>query len=358
MELKLGERIRSYRRERHLTQEQLAEALGVTVGAVYKWESGRSVPEIGLLVEMADLFETSVDALLGYQYRSNDRAKTVRLLKDLKHVRTLDSLQEADRALRRYPNDFEIVYYSALLYHLRGIEQNDETLIARALPLLEKALSLIEQNQDRAISELSLYTDLANVHYELGNTSKSVELLQEHNPCDIHAALIGDILSREEGQAQEAMSYLSVALLNCVTNQIIITNGYLNVFQRNGRWQDGLAMLDWTLSSLPALKKTDCSNFLQKSEATLLVVRAEFHLQLGQREQAAEALRRARATAQAFDRDPSYLADHIRFVVSKEKASGHDNMGSTAMEAVEKLLCSSDMQELRDLWEGICHETA
>ena len=58
-----------------MTQEQLAEALGVTFAAVSKWERGVTTPEPCYIVEMADLFETSVDALLGYQYRNNNRKK-------------------------------------------------------------------------------------------------------------------------------------------------------------------------------------------------------------------------------------------------------------------------------------------
>lgn len=41
--MKLSENIRAFRRARGLTQEQLAEVLDVTVGAVYKWESGVSL---------------------------------------------------------------------------------------------------------------------------------------------------------------------------------------------------------------------------------------------------------------------------------------------------------------------------
>ena len=43
MKLSLSENIRSLRKQRKMTQEKLAEALGVTVGAVYKWESGDSL---------------------------------------------------------------------------------------------------------------------------------------------------------------------------------------------------------------------------------------------------------------------------------------------------------------------------
>ena len=43
MTLRLAENIRTMRKARVLTQEQLAEVLGVTVGAVYKWEAGDSL---------------------------------------------------------------------------------------------------------------------------------------------------------------------------------------------------------------------------------------------------------------------------------------------------------------------------
>ena len=50
MEIKLSENIKRFRKERKMTQEQLAEALGVTTGAVYKWERNLSTPEIGLIL--------------------------------------------------------------------------------------------------------------------------------------------------------------------------------------------------------------------------------------------------------------------------------------------------------------------
>ena len=43
MDMKLAETIRTFRKERSLTQEQLSEVLGVTAGAVYKWEAGGSL---------------------------------------------------------------------------------------------------------------------------------------------------------------------------------------------------------------------------------------------------------------------------------------------------------------------------
>ena len=53
-----------------MKQEQLAEALDVSITAVSKWEREMATPELKYIVEMADLFEVSVDNLLGYNIQS------------------------------------------------------------------------------------------------------------------------------------------------------------------------------------------------------------------------------------------------------------------------------------------------
>lgn len=85
MKIKLSENIRAFRKEHAMTQEQLTEVLNVTVGAVYKWESGQSVPELGTIVELADLFDTSVDVLLGYEMKDNRLQTTIKRLEACRH---------------------------------------------------------------------------------------------------------------------------------------------------------------------------------------------------------------------------------------------------------------------------------
>lgn len=63
--LKIHEQIAFLRKQKGLTQEQLATALGVTNQSVSKWESGQCCPDIQLLPAIAELFEVSVDELLG-----------------------------------------------------------------------------------------------------------------------------------------------------------------------------------------------------------------------------------------------------------------------------------------------------
>lgn len=65
--LKINEQIAFLRRQKGITQEELAHAMGVTNQAVSKWESAVCSPDIQLLPGLAAFFGVSVDELLGYQ---------------------------------------------------------------------------------------------------------------------------------------------------------------------------------------------------------------------------------------------------------------------------------------------------
>ena len=63
--INMGERIREMRKAKGLTQEALSQAVGVSIQAVSKWETGQSLPDVTLLPAIADYFEIPVDALFG-----------------------------------------------------------------------------------------------------------------------------------------------------------------------------------------------------------------------------------------------------------------------------------------------------
>lgn len=60
-----GKRFQELRKEKKMTQEEVAERLNISSQAVSKWENDISYPDISLLVEIANMFGTSVDTLLG-----------------------------------------------------------------------------------------------------------------------------------------------------------------------------------------------------------------------------------------------------------------------------------------------------
>ena len=58
-----GEVIKEMRKQKHMTQLQLADHLGVTDKTVSKWENGKGYPDIALLEPIADAFQISVTEL-------------------------------------------------------------------------------------------------------------------------------------------------------------------------------------------------------------------------------------------------------------------------------------------------------
>lgn len=192
MQIRLAEKIRALRRQHRFTQEQLAESLGVTPGAVYKWEAGLSQPELAIIVELADLFDTSVDVLLGYEVKDNRRQTTAERLRRYRTEKDRAGLAEAEKALQKYPNDFEIVYRSAGLYRVFGIVEGDEALLRRALTLLDKARLLLPQNTDPQINETVLYAETAQTLLSLGEADKAVSLWKTHNAGGFYSHIIGD----------------------------------------------------------------------------------------------------------------------------------------------------------------------
>ena len=70
---KIGEKITKQRKQKGLTQLELAETLYVTHQAVSKWENGKSIPSIEVLIELTALFDISIDYLLdNSEIKEND----------------------------------------------------------------------------------------------------------------------------------------------------------------------------------------------------------------------------------------------------------------------------------------------
>ncbi|MDE6752117.1 MAG: helix-turn-helix transcriptional regulator [Eubacterium sp.] len=68
--MRFDENLRNLRKEKDYSQEYLAEKLGVTRQTISKWENGTAMPDLKKLIELADFFESSMDDLLGLDYKT------------------------------------------------------------------------------------------------------------------------------------------------------------------------------------------------------------------------------------------------------------------------------------------------
>lgn len=65
--MNFSQNLKDLRKKYHLSQVALASTLNVTQQAVGKWETGKSTPDYGTLIQLADLFHVSIDYLLGHE---------------------------------------------------------------------------------------------------------------------------------------------------------------------------------------------------------------------------------------------------------------------------------------------------
>ncbi|MDR0889127.1 MAG: helix-turn-helix domain-containing protein [Oscillospiraceae bacterium] len=91
----LGKRISAHRKRLGLTQEQLAERIGVTPQAVSKWENNLSCPDISLLPELAEIFGVSIDDLLGRN--APPRAYEAEVVENTGHADKTDKVKKSIR---------------------------------------------------------------------------------------------------------------------------------------------------------------------------------------------------------------------------------------------------------------------
>lgn len=94
-----GESLKQHRKEKNLTQEQLAEQFQVTRQTVSKWELDQAMPEVGKLVEIAEYFEISLDEILIGQ-------------KPDKEVEILSELKPAEEEKPRKKKNFGFIIYA------------------------------------------------------------------------------------------------------------------------------------------------------------------------------------------------------------------------------------------------------
>ena len=353
MAIRLAENIRAFRKARGLTQEQLSEVLGVTVGAVHKWEARLSQPELGMIMELADFFDTSVDVLLGYEMKDNRLETTVARLKQYRTDKNRAGLSEAEKALKKYPHAFSAVYGSANLYLMFGVAEQDAALLRRALELLEAARLLIAQNDDPKVSESTIYGKIAKAQLALGETERAIEMLKRHNAGGLYDDVIGATLAADCGRVDEALPFLSDALMTRVASLIRVAIGYLNVYFKGNDCAQAQALLEWILGMLSGLKNGDSPCFLDKINAAFCACLAQAHLLRGDGDSACDALMRAKTLAKAFDARPDYSVGALRFLSDAEPAGIYDNLGDTAMGGVRKMIASLESAELEQMWEAI-----
>ncbi len=184
-ELNIGPILTAHRRRRGITQEELAEFMGVSKASVSKWETSATYPDITLLPRLAAFFHISIDELMGYQPQMS-RADIRTLYRQLAHDFAVRPFREVLARCRDIVQNYFacppllLQIGSLYLNHAAQAPTPEQTaaVLAEAKTLFERAR---QESDDVALKSQALHLE-AFCLLQLGRGPQVLSLLQTAAP--------------------------------------------------------------------------------------------------------------------------------------------------------------------------------
>lgn len=218
--LVIGEVIYRLRKEKSITQEQLANFIGVSTAAVSKWESGASYPDITLLPVLATFFNVTIDKLLNFKIDIS-KEEVMKLFKECEAAFSSNenfnaAVELSEDYMKKYPSSYLLKFRIAYLFFAYswkgGNEEKYNKMIKYSIELLEE---VVANSVDVELVEPSLF-QLGALYSDLEEYDKAVEVLNKihRSNCDPN-----DILSSvyiRQGKLKEARRILQSKLYKSI----------------------------------------------------------------------------------------------------------------------------------------------
>ncbi len=309
----IGEKIRELRRKRDITQEKLADYLGISFQSVSKWENGTALPDISYVIPLANFFGVTTDELLG---RDPDEA----ILKEYEQKRfdarhrgeSKEALAICREVVKRYPNNYKWLENLAgeLMSTLWDGTPREERKAAG-----EEALSIcqriMEDCTDDAI-RASCRQTLVMLYNAMGDTKKALEEAEKAPSLYLSSEVLADNIGRPGDPEREERAENTLLTYMDLMNRILI------------RWEDDTERRIKRLETAVAIWHLliDDGNFLFYHSRLYHCHKmlAACYANLGNREKMYEHIALAHHHAKQDDEQPqetcNYTADLVKHAVN------------------------------------------
>lgn len=247
MELPIGKVIFNLRKKNGVTQEQLANAVGISVPAVSKWETGNSYPDITLLIPIARYMGVTVDELLHYEC-------------DIPPERVLEIEKECTEKfedegfdaglalcndyLKEYPNNLYLKYRIAYLFPWYAAKSGISEETAHATG--EQSISLLTEackSKDDKIRNASLYL-LACTYSQMDKSKEAEDILAKMPRNDLDPNKLLPTVYMQQGELMKAVKLNQQNLLNDLNGAVMALTSLGGVAMKEKKWEDALAFAD------------------------------------------------------------------------------------------------------------------
>jgi transcriptional regulator with XRE-family HTH domain len=234
MLLSVGEVIAEQRKKKNVTQQDLADFIGVTKASVSKWETNQTYPDITLLPLLAAYFDISIDSLLSYnsQLTSEEIQNIYRSLQGTLKTCPEDTLESLNRFIRRYYSCYPFILQMGLfiINHFDLLPgENRESNFAVYIPKAQQLFQHIVSNTTDAKLLDEAHKFQAYTLFMLGEYDKVLELLGEYTPVNFPIEpLIAGALQRK-GQNKQAIGVMQSGIFQNVAVTMSFLTNYLQM---------------------------------------------------------------------------------------------------------------------------------
>lgn len=271
--MKIGATIAALRKARGATQEQLAQAVGVSTPAVSKWETGATCPDIALLCPIARFLGATVDQLLSFQSElSEEEVRSLNQeMKDAFERAGFDAFAEKCEALlHQYPNSAPLKFCAAALYQRFAIfkyHTGDEMrahLAGRMTELLEQVRREGDGNY-----KLAAEVSLAGIYMGEGKLDEAQALLDDLPSQEFNCDALCVALYRLRGEAAKARELIEKNLYQEIRNALLSLSSEATSAMNAGETARAGALIDAYEGVVQALRLEDQSRHNLRALACL-----------------------------------------------------------------------------------------
>ncbi len=216
--MSFGKTIKKLRREREMTQEQLAEILSISPQAVSRWETDVAMPDISLIAPLCNLFNVTSDELL--EIDITQKQKNIDLIcNEADKYSQRGYLDEArnilENGIKRYPDNIELIYHLMELSFWQHNSTGDSKYIEETIKFGEHILKQSTEDRQRygAIQILCYsYRDVGRIN-EAVKLAESMPLLCESQECILSSIYSGNKLYKaKQNELYSLFQHLSNSL--------------------------------------------------------------------------------------------------------------------------------------------------
>ncbi|MDU1320073.1 MAG: helix-turn-helix domain-containing protein [Clostridium botulinum] len=234
--LLIGEVIYRLRKEKAITQEQLANFIGVSTAAVSKWESGTSYPDITLLPVIAIFFNVTIDTLLNFKIELSDE-EVMALFSECEKLFSSGELGKAIDKSKKYIIKYPSSYYLKLrigclftMYSWKSIvEEKSMKMIKYSIKLYEdiaKNCTKIE------LVEQSLF-QLGALYPLVGEEDKAIEALNKINKSELDPNVLLASIYMEKNELKKAREMMQSKLYKSINDITFACLGLANSYMKD-----------------------------------------------------------------------------------------------------------------------------